>query len=168
MAQELWLSERQIPQMHQLGVQFVARSGMEEAASSGVFRGRPFGGVSIAWSGDLNHVISPLTNYKHKRVVAIEMTTADASILFITMYMPFFDSSNRDTCMVETIDALSMLDLIIHDHPQHLVVIGGDCNTELRGDSPFDSLWQDFSTKHQLAYCSQFRPYPVTHIITKL
>ena len=94
---------------------------MEEAASSGVLRGRPFGGVSMAWSEDLNHVIAPLTNYKHKQVVAIEMTTVGARIRFITMYITFFDSSNRDICMVKTIDALSMLDLIIHDHPQHHV-----------------------------------------------
>ena len=72
MAQELWLTEKQLTQ-HQLGTSFVVRSGMEEAVSSGVMRGRPFGGVSIAWSPDLNHVITPLPNYKHRRVQWLQL-----------------------------------------------------------------------------------------------
>ena len=83
MAQELWLTEKQLTQLHQLGTQFVARSGMEEAVSSGVLRGRPFGGVSIAWSSDLNHVITPLPNYKHKRVVPIELHSSDKNLIVI-------------------------------------------------------------------------------------
>ena len=73
MLQEHWLSEHQLQQLQQLGVQFVARSGMEEAVTTGVYRGRPFGGVAICWSSDLNKTISPITNFKHKRVVAAEM-----------------------------------------------------------------------------------------------
>ena len=61
--QELWLSEKQIPTLHQLGTQFVARSGMEDAVSSGILVGRPFGGVSIAWSPHLENLISPLSNF---------------------------------------------------------------------------------------------------------
>ena len=70
--QEHWLSNNQLPKLQQLDVQFVARSGMEDAVSAGILRGRPFGGVSIAWSRDLNHIITPLTDYNHKRVVAID------------------------------------------------------------------------------------------------
>ena len=72
MAQELWLTEQQLPQLHKLGTQYVAQSGMQDAISNGIFRGRPYGGVSIAWTNDLSHLVFPLTNYKHKRVV--EMT----------------------------------------------------------------------------------------------
>ena len=103
MAQELWLTEQQLPLLHQLEMQFVARSGMEESVSSGVFRGRPHGGVSIAWSNDLNHVIKPLSNYRHKRAVAIELQTLDTNIIFISVYMPFFDSNNRTSCLAETL-----------------------------------------------------------------
>ena len=131
---------------------------MEEAVSAGVLCGRPFGGVCIAWSQDLNHLISPLTNYKHKRVVAVELRSAEERILLISVYMPFLDSRNRDACILETIDTISMLDVIIHDHPQHLVIIGGDINSELIDESPFDPFWRDFSSKNRLAYCSQFLP----------
>ena len=138
MAQELWLTEQQLPQLHQLEAQFIARSGMEEAVSSGVMRGRPFGGVSIAWSPDLNHAVAPLAQYKHKRVVAIELNAKDKNILFISVYMPFFDTNNRTICLAETSETVSMIELIINDHPQHHVVIGGDLNCELNGNSPFD------------------------------
>ena len=63
LGQELWLSENHLHKLTSLGVQFVARSGMEEAVTSGILRGRPFGGVSIAWSPNLNHAIRPLSNY---------------------------------------------------------------------------------------------------------
>ena len=158
MAQEHWLTEQQLQQLNQLDSQYVARSGMENAVSAGILRGRPHGGVSIAWSRDLNHVIMPLSNYKHKRVVCVQLQAADRKILFISVYMPFYDSSNRAACLVETIDTLSMLDLIINDHPQHQVVLGGDLNTELKGDSPFDPLWTEFVSKNGLAYCNEFLP----------
>ena len=48
----------------------------------------------------------------------------------------------------ETSDAISMIDLLIDDHPQHQVVIGGDLNTELKGGSPFDALWMEHMTKN--------------------
>ena len=64
MAQELWLPERRLSDLSQLGVQFVARSGMDDAFSHGIYNGRPYGGVSIAWSPDMDHLIRPLRPQK--------------------------------------------------------------------------------------------------------
>ena len=166
--QELWLTEKQLPLLHQLDTQFTARSGMEEAVSSGVLRGRPHGGVSIAWSPDLNHVISPLSNYKHKRVIAVELKTANESIIFISIYMPFLDSSNRTRCIADYTDAVSMIELILNDHPQHLCVLGGDLNCELTGDSPFDDIWKEFVVKKRFAYCGISSPPGYTYHHVKL
>ena len=91
--QELWLSEKQLPKLQELGTQFVARSGMEKSVSDGLLIGRPYGGVSIAWSPDLNHLISPLSNFHHKRVVGIELKSIDKQIILICIYMPYFNSS---------------------------------------------------------------------------
>ena len=88
-AQELWLPENRLSQLCSLGVQFVARSGMEEAVSSGIMRGRPHGGVSIAWSPDMDEYIRPLINYRHKRIVGVELRSEPQSLLFISAYMPF-------------------------------------------------------------------------------
>ena len=156
MAQELWLSNKQLSQLKYLDAQFIASSGMEDAVSSGVMRGRPFGGVSITWSSDLNHIITPLTDYKHKHVVAIKMSTTSKCVVFICVYMPFLDSRKRDICRTETLETLSMIEQIISDHPDHLFVIGGDLNCELDGGSPLDNYWSSFTTKNKFAYCSGF------------
>ena len=160
MGQEHWLSDHDLTKLKQLNVQYVAQSGMEEALSAGVMRGRPFGGVCIAWSPDINHIITPLTNYKHKRVLAVELKTDKNRFILICCYMPFFNSSKRNECIQETLDAISMIELIMEDHPDHQCIIGGDLNTELKGDSPFDNLWNDMMTKKQLASCDKFFAAP--------
>jgi hypothetical protein len=112
MAQELWLQEKLLSQLSSLGTQFVARSGMEDRLESGIYRGRPHGGVSIAWTENLNHVVRLLTNYKHKRIVGVEMKTEEADLVFISVYMPFHDTrsrENRENCMLETLETISMI-----------------------------------------------------------
>ena len=156
LGQETWLSEKQFSSMKSLGCQYVARSAMEDALSSGILRGRPFGGVSIAWSPKLDGVIKPITNFRHKRVVGVEIDSENNKTLIINIYMPFFDASKREACMVETIDAISMIETIIDSHPLHSIIIGGDFNTELKGDSPFDTFWNDFCAKFDLIKCDNF------------
>ena len=153
MVQEHWLSEQQLPRFEQLNAQFFARSGMEDAISAGVFQGRPFGGVSICWSKNLNHVVTPISNYKHKRIVAVELKSQDRNLLLISAYMPYFNASGRNQCINETLDALSVIELLISDHPNHDIIIGGDLNTELKGDSPFDIHWNELMNKNSLRHC---------------
>ena len=80
-AQELWLSEKQLPTLQQLRTQYIAKSGMEQSVSDGILIGRPYGGVSIAWSFNLNHAIQPLTNYNlpNKNVASLDFS------LFMTL-----------------------------------------------------------------------------------
>ena len=158
LCQELWLSEQQLSQINQIGAQFVAQSGMEDAMSNRIYRGRPFGGVCIAWSPHLNNAISPLSNFRHKRVVGIELRTSDNDYLILCAYMPFYDAANRARCMADTIDAISMLENIIDNHPNHKIILGGDFNTEFKGASPFDPHWNDFMTKFQLSCCDKEFP----------
>ena len=70
--------------------------------------------------------------------------------------MPFFDASKREECMVDTIDTISMIETMIDSHPLHSIIIGGDFNSELKGDSPFDSFWNDLSAKFDLTSCDSF------------
>ena len=153
LGQELWLPESRLSQLQELGVNYVAHSGMEDAISNGILRGRPFGGVSIAWAPDLNHVIKPLVNYRHKRIVCVEAALEPDPVLFVSLYMLFFDACKRQECMAESIETISMLEEILSDHPLHKVIIGGDYNTEFRNSSPFDRLWSEFMSKYNLISC---------------
>ena len=94
--QEHWLPESRLHMFQELDAQFFARSGMEDAVSSGVYRGRPFGGESICWSPNLSQFISPVFNFKHKRIVAVELKTEDSQYLLISIYMPFYNASRRE------------------------------------------------------------------------
>ena len=160
--QELWLSEKQLPMLQQLQTQFVARSGMENAVSNGILSGRPFGGVSIAWSSDLDHYISPISNFRHKRVVGIELKGEAKNFLLLNVYMPFYDSANRTQCMAETVDTLSMIETTIEQFPDHSIIIGGDMNTEFKGNSSFDPLWTDLMSKFGLTCCDSAFPSNTT------
>ena len=71
-------------------------------------------------------------------------------------YMPFFDSSNRTGCLSETVDAISMLEELMADHPVYDFVIGGDFNSEFSGVSPFDNLWKDCISNNNLVCCDRF------------
>ena len=133
---------------------------MSHAVEAGVLRGRPFGGVCIAWSLDLYHVNTPISNYRHKRIVSVELSTATQKFLLLSVYMPFIDSSNREECLAETADAISMIEVIIESHPNHLIIIGGDLNTPLRGDSPYDALWNNVASQNQLSYRSNLFSSP--------
>ena len=104
-------------------------------------------------SASINELVTPVTNYKHKRVVAVELKQVSGHILFICAYMPFYNASRREHCITETIDAISMIELLIEEHPNHHVIIGGDLNTELNGDSPFDRFWLNLITKNSFVYC---------------
>ena len=58
--------EQQLPLLSSIGTQYVARSGMEDAISARICQGRPFGGVCIAWSPNMNNIVKPLANFRHK------------------------------------------------------------------------------------------------------
>ena len=158
LGQEHWLSEQQLPQLQQIGTQFVAQSGMETAISNRIYPGRPFGGVCIAWSPNINHIVTPLTNHRHKRVIGVEVKSKDINFLVLCVYMPFNDSSNRVRCLAETMDAISMLESIIDEHPDHEIILGGDFNTEMKGESPFDVHWDRCMNKFGLTCCDNFYP----------
>ena len=67
--------------------------------------------------------------------------------------MPYFNASKREECILETIDVISFLESVIENHPLHKVVIGGDFNTEMKGQSPFDSHWTEFMAKYDMSCC---------------
>ena len=163
-SQEHWLSETQLPTLKQLGTQFAARSGMEDAISKRLLVGRPYGGVCISWSPQLDPYISPIANFRHKRVVAVELNTSTDKFLLICIYMPFYNSSARSECMTETIDAIAMIENLIEQHPSHGVIIGGDINSELRGNSPYDAYWTELMSKFKLSSCDPcFSPSTITY-----
>lgn len=65
------------------------------------------------------------------------------------MPMAFFDTNNRDECIAETQDTLSMIEVLIENHPNHMVIIGGDLHTKLKDESALDNMWNDMVLKNR-------------------
>jgi exonuclease III len=153
MGQELWLNEKQLSSLGSENVSFLARSGMEQSCSSGIYRGRPHGGVTLAWNKNLGAVIKPLSNHKHERVVAAEIESGDDKILLVCVYLPFLDSRNRTESIQKYVDCITMVENIIDDFPGNSVIVVGDFNTELKGGSPYDNLLVEFMNNYNLICC---------------
>tara|TARA_B110001454_G_scaffold153252_1_gene142574 strand:- start:178 stop:1323 length:1146 start_codon:yes stop_codon:yes gene_type:complete len=98
-------------------------------------------------------MIKPLSNYKHERVVAIELLVNPMNIILISVYLPFYDSRNRKSCLLKYINTLTMVENNLDEFSTHQVVIGGDFNTELKGNSPFDNLIRELMEKYNLRCC---------------
>ena len=43
-------------------------------------------------------------------------------------------------------------------HPLHNIIIGGDFNTELKDESPFDQFWFEIMAKYNLECCDKLIP----------
>lgn len=58
--QEHWLTNDNLLKLYNLNYEFVAygKSAMDEKCSSGILKGRPFGGVAVMWNKKLDNVIS--------------------------------------------------------------------------------------------------------------
>ena len=51
-----------------------------------------------------------------------------------------------------------MLETIMDQHPNHSIILGGDINSELKDESPFDCYWTEFMSTNQLTCCDNFYP----------
>jgi hypothetical protein len=83
--------------------------------------------------------------------------------VIFSSYMPFYDSSKRVECTQECVDAISMIETILDEHPQHHIIIGGDFNTELKGQSPFDPYWKDLMERYNLLCCDSLSKNSVAY-----
>ena len=58
-----------------------------------------------------------LLNYCLKRIVGVELKAKSDNVLLLCAYMPFFDSSRRTECLAEKMVAVTMIEMIIENHP---------------------------------------------------
>ncbi|XP_022818122.1 uncharacterized protein LOC111350703 [Spodoptera litura] len=91
--------------------------------STGVLRGRPYGGVALLWRSAVfpKVVVIPCSSV---RIAAIKIMRENRSLLVITVYMP--TNSNDNLC--EFTECLSELNAIIEGNDVNSVIILGDFN----------------------------------------
>ena len=125
-----------------------ASSAMEKAVSSGVLRGRPFGGVGILMRKSLASRTKLLCKSDRYVIVCLDKT------ILCSIYMPCKSVNNFEDVYADT---LSNVINIVNDTAHDAVIVGGDFNTAFNCGSVLSFLVRDFcdalavtSTDHML------------------
>ena len=115
-------------------------SGMEEKISSGILKGRPFGGAAILVHGSLLAATTSLLVTERVNAVRI------GDIVFLNVYCPSKALSNRPIIS----SLLDEIGCVLNMHQACEVVLGGDFNVDLREASPHSNIFVDFFKKFNL------------------
>lgn len=123
--QETWLLPHDIPFLSSIDPQFdfVGKSAVD--TSSGILRGRPYGGVAILWRKSAYENVS-FVQCKSVRLVAIKITVSGKSLLVFSVYMPTESMDN----LGEFVECLSEIHAVIESSGVDAVYILGDFNAQ--------------------------------------
>jgi exonuclease III len=91
--QETWLLQHDIPLLGTIDSDFAYTGKTAVDLSSGVLRGRPYGGVAILWRKSLFPCVSVI-QCQSDRLTGIKVSMCDSSMIIITMYMPTDERNN--------------------------------------------------------------------------
>ena len=142
--QEHWLSPALINKITHFSEHYVGigKSAMESVISTGVLKGRPFGGVTILVKKDLANFISD--SFVFERVVAVKL----CDMLFVNCYMPCDDGSTESLLNVNEI--VVNISNVVDDSDACTIVFGGDLNVNLHSDSHHSVAINDFLSTYKL------------------
>ena len=123
--QEVWLAPALMHKIQNLSPDYVCygSSAMQQAVSTGLLRGRPFGGVNILVHKSLSRAVSHVSPFE--RVVSIEI----CNILFINVYLPCEDGSVQALNLLHEI--LANVSNIIENSNADSIIFGGDLNVDI-------------------------------------
>ncbi len=145
LVQEHWLSPDRMAHIQNFDPFFTAFgiSGMEEKISTGILKGRPFGGAAILVHRSLMAVTASLLNTERVNIISV------CNTIIINVYCPTKDISNRPI----TASLLIEIGSIIEMFPNFDIVMGGDFNMDLRERTPLTNPVHDFRKKYKLNLC---------------
>lgn len=85
--QETWMLESEIPELGSVNSDYSYCGKSAVDISSGILRGRKYGGVALLWrTSKFNHV--SVIKCKSDRIIAIRACLPGHSMLFFSVYMP--------------------------------------------------------------------------------
>ena len=118
--------------------------------SSGVLRGRPFGGVGILLHNKFSlHVSFVITNERYVIVCV-------GCCLLVSVYLPSVtDEVDRDVLA----QILAEIENTLLLYPNHSLIYAGDFNTSLTTNDYSSDLINKFITENNLTVCSKSKLY---------
>ena len=132
---------------------------MTKKMSSGILKGRPFGGTGFLFSKNLSLSIRPRTQYNHERVTVMELSTDKGVILLINAYMPFYNTRNLPEQVALYKDTIAYIDSIIRSNHDCKFMLFMDMNCDIyKSGHVFSGIMNDFIKANDLLSAYDFIP----------
>ena len=150
--QEHWLRSDNLNNIALINEKFAyyGASGMGDACSNGILRGRPFGGVAFLWNTAVFNKVVIVGTGPAGRCVAIKVVFGVYAILCINVYFPCYDAS--DEYAHDLHECVAYIESLLASEVYSDVIICGDfnfpCDLLNNGYSIFYSLMTDFGLSH--------------------
>ena len=144
--QEHWLTPANLYKLEENFPQYVCfcSSAMQSSVESGVLYGRPYGGVAVLVNRKLQYCTEILCCAERFIVVIV------GNALVINVYLPSSGTVNRD-CIID--DVLCEISGWLNKYSNHIVIMGGDFNTDLDMSNRTSDIINRFSNDHLLHRC---------------
>lgn len=149
--QEHWLTPVKMSQILNFSKSYLGFgiSAMDSAISQSILRGRPFGGVAILVRKYLTKSLSCLKCSDRFVILLIDKT------VFINVYFPC--STVKDYLNI-LLAILTNITVVLEEHLDCEIVLGGDFNTNLHENSPGSNLIRKFMIDFGLVACNDILP----------
>jgi len=119
-------------------------SAMDSVLSTGILRGRPFGGTAVLLKNDLLGAVSNILTFDKVTSITI------CDLLLINVYLPCEDVSiNALNLLHETF--ANVID-VIEDSNADYIIFGGDMNVDFNSKTPHSLVVNDFLETYKIVF----------------
>ena len=138
MLNEIWLVPVLMYKIHNFhnSYTYYGKSAMDNIVSSGLLKGRPYGGCAILVKKSLVNLVSNIITFE--RVVSVTL----CDMLYISVYLPCENGSADAWNNLHEIIA-NICD-IIENSDATFIIVGGDLNVNYNKDTPHARVLHDF------------------------
>ena len=130
--QESWLFQFELTLLSEIDTDFEGFGISAIDDSTNIVRGRPYGGTAILIRKQYRS-IAQFHTYNCSRLLGVQLTCNDLSLLFISVYMPYQCDDNYELFM----EYVGKLSALIEESPTSYVTILGDFNAVI--DTQFEA-----------------------------
>lgn len=167
--QELWLTPSHLDVLNDIHPDFAGFgiSAMQNKLKSGIYTGRPFGGVGFLWRRALAKNVSILDSSDDGRCLVITLSLDDNSIIkIVNVYFPCFSADVEYS--VELGNCIGFLEEVVDQSDKSIIVgdVNFPCSVDNRGFVQLQSLLSRLNIEHCDALVSNVDP--VTYVSNHL
>ena len=137
--QEHWLSKQSLSFLNSVHSDFNAR-GITSIDYGDGLSGRPHGGLCFLWRRSLDPFIEPLIYVDEKRLLGLKITSSNATILLLNVYLPYQTDDNAH----EYLEILGKIQAISDSFESTNIFIIGDFNADIKNPSLFTPFLNAF------------------------